>query len=718
MAYLKVPAGLGSAELIPSMDFETYSEAGYHWNGTKWERLPGASKYGIAVVGSTVYAQHPSTEALMLAYDLKDGRGVRQWLNGRPPPLDLFAHFANGGIVEAVNDKFEYEIWTYVCVRKYGWPPIQRRQLRDVAAKALAWGLPRSLADMGAVTGAAVQKNPEGKRLINKFSCPRQPTKTGPRTRIYLTDDVDDAALYCQYNRDDVLSEDAVSQMIPDLHGEELEFQLLTQEMNARGMAVDLESVEACISTLEAAYESANASLAAITDGVVQSATQGARMIAWLATHGVRTASLDAEHRAALLARPWPPGSQVAEALRLYDLVTGAGVKKVYAMKRMADERGRLCNLYVYHGARTGRDTGADVQPQNLVKAGHRWHDGSPWSWQYADETLQIIRDGRAAEVFDSPVLAVSGCIRSLFVAAPGHDLICSDYSSIEAVVTACLAGEQWRIDAFKRGDDIYLTSAAAIKGTTLQWYMENGGKSHPDRQKIGKPAELGLGFGGWIGAWKQFDKSGTYSDDEIKQLVIKWRDASPAIVELWGGQTRGKPWAPSHNERYGLEGAAINAAQYPGQWFELPMCDVAYKVHQHVLYCRLPSGRCLAYHRPRLAPSTRWEGQLELTFEGWNNNPKKGPMGWSRMGLYGGLLCENVVQATARDILRRGVIELERAGYPIVLRVHDEVAAEVPEGYGSVAEFEALMAKVPDWAAGWPIKAAGGWRGKRYRKD
>lgn len=1042
MTLARIPAGHGHATILPEMDFETYSEAGYQWTSTKWARLPGAAKYGLPAVGSTVYAQHPSTEALMLAYDLKDGRGEQQWLLGMAPPRDLFAHFAAGGLVEAVNDKFEYEIWAYVCVRKYGWPPIHRRQLRDAAAKALAWGLPRSLADMARVTGANVQKNTEGKRLINKFSCPRQPTKSDPRTRTQLWDDPADAALFCQYNVDDIRAEAAVSRLIPDLEGEELEFQLLTQEMNARGMQVDLGSVHACIKTLEQAYADSNAQLCALTSGAVESATQGARMINWLASQGVMTTSLDADRRAELLARPWPPGSVAAEALRLYDLVTGSGVKKVYAMARMADERGRLCNMYVYHGARTGRDTGADVQPQNLVKAGHSLKqceacerlllpdasecpDCGPmwmlnpvgWSWEAADATLDVIREGRAAEVFPSPVLAVSGCIRSLFTAAPGHDLICSDYSSIEAVVTACLAGEQWRIDAFKRGDDIYLTSAALINGVTLDWYMANGGKKHPDRQKVGKPAELGLGFGGWIGAWRQFDDSGTYSDEEVKRLIVKWREASPAIVELWGGQSRGRPWAPTRMERYGLEGAAINAVNFPGMLFKVPMCDVTYFVKDDVLYCKLPSGRHLAYHRPRLEPSTRWDNHLALSFEGWNNNPKKGPAGWQRMELYGGLLCENCigegtpvltprgwvqienvtrddlvhdgngwvnhggllfksvqncvsidgvlmtpdhevltndgwqaasqdprpyrpdlrnfasspagakrrgkalvglplrvwrylrkntrraekgpsagqdpqlrvfisrgpkpgkdhtrafyqpsvcglaghesplfkpkppclaqlrwagdkslralatkfrkllgrhgrdlptglragpprqqwwvharqlsvgapdyerqqpahqhdaghpcgthdrvrsgpvlsdsevdpilqtepglavikgvrvydilnagpqhrfvvlgasgpfivhncVQATARDILRRGAINLERAGYPIVLRVHDELAAEVPEGWGSVEEFEKLMADAPEWAAGWPIKAAGGWRGKRYRKD
>lgn len=702
----RLPAGP-----LPAMDFECYSAAGYEWNGQKWERLAGAAKYGLEVVGVAVYAEHPSTEVLSLAYDLLDGRGVRVWIPGLPPPQDLFDHLAAGKLMSAWNDGFEYHIWRDVCAARMGWPAINPRQLRDDAAKARAWGLPGALAKAAAVMGGE-QKDSYDKLLW----MPRQPTKADPRPRILPHDVPDNYSRMLAYCAQDVVTEMDLSARIPDLEGDELEFALLTAQMNYRGMAVDMESVDACIATLERAYADADGKLAELTDGAVTSATQGKRMIDWLATQGVTTTSLDAGHREALLARPWPPGSKAHEALQLFDLVTSAGVKKVYAMKRMANRKGRLCNMYIYHGARTGRDSGAAVQPQNLVKAGHPLPDGSPWSWEHAEETLRVIREGRAAEVFDSPVLAVSGCIRSLFVAAPGHDMICSDYSSIEAVVTAALAGEQWRLDAFARGDDIYLTSAAMIKGVTLDWYMQNGGKKHPDRQKIGKPAELGLGFGGWLGAWRQFDKSDSYSDDEVKALISKWRAASPNIVEFWGGQVRGKPWRPDCFERFGLEGMAINAVQFPGHAFSYR--QISYQVRDDVLYCKLPSGRELAYHRPKLAPSTRWENTLALSFEGWNSNPKKGPPGWQRMELYGGLLCENVVQATARDILRGGVIALERAGYPIVLRVHDEIAAEVPEGWGSIEEFERLMATIPPWAEGWPIKAAGGWRGRRYRKD
>jgi DNA polymerase len=334
-----------------------------------------------------------------------------------------------------------------------------------------------------------------------------------------------------------------------------------------------------------------------------------------------------------------------------------------------------------------------------------------------------VIKSGSLDEVervFGNAVLTISGCIRGLFTAAPGHDFICSDYSSIEAVVTAMLAGEQWRIEAFKRKEDIYLVSAGRITGRTLEeytQYKEEHGDKHPDRQKIGKPAELGLGFGGWLMAWRQFDKSDNFSDEEVKKNIIAWRDASPAIVEMWGGQARGKPWSPERFELFGLEGAAISAVQNPGQCFSYGL--ITYGVKDDVLYCRLPSGRSLTYHKPRLAPIVKWDvNYLELTYEGWNSNPKMGAIGWIRIQTYGGRLMENVVQAVARDIMAHAVNNCEKAGYPIVLRVHDELVAELPEGVGSVEEFESIMATLPDWAKDWPIRAAGGWRGSRYRKD
>lgn len=730
---------------LADFDFETYSEAGYTWDeaAQKWRPLLGHTRGGLFAVGAYAYAEHPSTELLSLAYDLKDGRGPRLWLPGMAPPQDLFDYLAAGGLLEAWNVEFEATVWDRVCSARMGWPALPVHQLRDAMVKARANGWPGGLGKAADALGAEEAKDSAGTALLNRFSRPRNPTKNNPALRTYPHEDPKGPELW-GYNVQDIKAEAAVSALIPDLPPAELEFWQVTMAGNRRGVGVDLATVDAAIAILEQAYAKYNAELRAVTGGEVTEASKVQDLLKWCAGLGWPMENLDEAAIKAELAHPELP-PDIRRALEIRQAIGSAGVKKVYAMRRQATADGRLKGLFIYHGARTGRDTGADVQPQNLVKAGPavKWcppcgqpygqhldtcpHCAAPSLGARVEGWCPEAQDAVAAAlqtrsldwveyVWGDAVLAVSGIIRGLFVAAPGHDLICSDYSSIEAVVTAMLAGEQWRVEAFERGDDIYLTSAGKIRGHSLEWYAANGGKSHPDRQKIGKPAELGLGFGGWIAAWRQFDKSDEYTDEEVKRLIMDWREASPAIVELWGGQVRGKPWAPERQELYGLEGMAIKAVQNPGTVCTYRL--ISYLVEGETLYCILPSGRRIAYQRPQLEPSHKWDGQLQITFEGWNSNPKMGPIGWHRMSTYGGRLTENAVQATARDIMAYATVNLERAGYPWVLRVHDEIAAEVPQGFGSVEEFEQIMATLPKWAEGWPIRAAGGWRGRRYRKD
>lgn len=725
-------------------DFETFSEAGYNREGGKLARLAGCTGYGLGEVGLGVYAEHPTTEALMLAYDLNDGHGPRLWMQGMPPPVELFLYLASGGVFEAWNVAFEAEIWHNVCVAKLGWPPLRPEQLRCTMARAQAYGLPGGLGAAAAVLGVTDQKDKDGDRLIKKFSCPRSPTKGNPAGRTRLADDYPDAELFALYNLQDERAERAVGAVIPELPPEELKFWQLTHAMNTRGVAIDVAAAAACDTVVQEAQRRACAELAHITQGLVTTPSEVAATLRWLAAQGVVTPNLDEDACDTLLAMPTlPPDAR--RVIETRQEAGSAGVKKAAAMLRRVNSAGRLTHSFKYHGARTGRDTGEGVQPQNLVKRGaklkecsacgqycgdlqlcpHCQHDlqgvdATPWHYGATDAVLASVTKGyaEAKRVWGNPVRAVSGCIRGLFVAGPGMELVCSDFSSIEAVVTAALAGEQWRLDAFHRGEDIYLHSAGKITGKGFDWYAANGGKKHPDRQAIGKPAELGLGFGGWIGAWRQFDDSDRFTDNEVKDLIVQWREASPAIVEFWGGQCRGKPWAPDSYERYGLEGAIIKSIENPGQWFRVGAVAYITDAQRDVLQCRLPSGRFITYHRPRLHRSQRWDGQLAVTYEGWNTDRNRGQYGWAVRDLYGGSACENVVQGVARDIMRDAVIRLEPAGYAMVLRAHDELVAEVPEGTGDVAEFERLMCVLPPWAEGWPVRAAGGYIAKRYRKD
>jgi hypothetical protein len=226
-------------------------------------------------------------------------------------------------------------------------------------------------------------------------------------------------------------------------------------------------------------------------------------------------------------------------------------------------------------------------------------------------------------------------------------------------------------------------------------------------------------GFGGWTGSWKAFGAEEALGDDAaIKKAILAWRAASPNIVEMWGGQYRGLPWKSDYRwEPFGLEGMAVLAVMHPGEIHSYR--GISYQIRNDVLFCTLLSGRSISYHAPRLTPTTRPNQKgYTLSFEGWNSNPKMGPIGWVRLETYSGKLFENVVQATARDIMRDAAIRCEQHGYQVLLRVHDELVTQKPHGQGTVEELEAILSLMPTWAQGWPIRAAGGWEGSRYRKD
>ena len=754
-----VPAGLSQATVLPDMDFETYSESGYWWDADneRWRSVAGQQQGGLPAVGAPAYAEHPSTEILSLAYDLKDGNGPRLWLPHMVSPADLHSYIQAGGIIEAWNSAFEWYIWNWVAVPCWGWPPLPYWQTRDAAAKARAFSLPGRLEKAGAALGldeGEAKLASEGKRLLNKFSKPRNPSKHDKATRRRLQDEPVEAARLYEYNLRDIKAESAVSCRCPDLSPGELQLWLQDQLINFRGVHIDQKGVDNCAAIIDQAHSTYTGELVRITGGAVDSAGQRDRIMGWLAGRGVNLPDLQADTIEDTLAA----GGLPDDARRVMEIRASLGsqsVKKLGSIRRRVNSDGRLRDLYAYFGAdRTGRFAGRGPQPQNLPGSGPPVvrcdpHSGcgrhyrpaldacpwcgapqwasSPvgWSVDAAEDALRIIasRDLTTVEhYFGDAVATVSGCLRALFTAAPGCDLICSDYVAIEGVVTAVLAGEEWRLEVFRTHGMIYEASASVITGTPMQEFIdhkERTGEHHPLRKKVGKFAELASGFGGWIGAWKQFGADEYLSDQEIKEAVLAWRKASPRIVEMWGGQVRQTaPWQ-FRRELYGLEGAAIAAVLEPGKQYSWGR--MAYFVQGDVLYCKLPSERHLTYHQPRLTSGVdRFSGLsiYNLSYMGWNNDSRRGPIGWARLHTYGGKLTENVVQAVARDIFTYGMLNAERAGYPVVLHTHDELACEVVENTGSVHHLEQVMSQLPDWCRGWPVRVAGGWRGKRYRKD
>jgi len=865
------------------LDFETYSEAGFVWDeaANKWRAPQGApqGKKGLQVINADVYSEHPSTEVLTMSYSLSPEHRVQRWRPGEQLPWDLFAWLMAGGAVRAHNAMFEWLIWNNVCIPKYGFPAFSQYQMRCSMATARVNALPGALGALSDVLQLPTPKDKRGTALLKKFSVPRDPTKTNPARRITRDDDPVEFEALCEYCDTDIIAERQASDRMKPMTPDELNFWWVDQEINYRGLGVDRKGVRDCIIILNQASAKYGAECKALTGF---EAGQLQQLRGWLAAQGVHTDSLDAEHLEELLTRELPPLAR--RVLEIRALIGSASVKKLYAMELTASKDDRIRDLIKHHGARTGRPTGEGAQPLNMPRDGPKikWCDHckrpfkpthvvcphcltpapekvSKWSAAAVDHALEAMSYHSLDIIeffFGDALLTISGCLRGLFIAASGKELMASDFSAIEAVVLAMLAGEQWRIDAFRKKEPIYLVGAAKITGKSLEYYLEyhrEHGDHHPDRQNIGKVSELACfapetqvltsngwaridsvtpetklwdgvefvqsqgaiykgwapivslrgvgvtpnhfikaddqmwrtalqlannpqlladaiayacnrmpsevwtthintrqvftacrtfdiafagprntytvltddgpllvhncGFGGWVGSYKAFGS--TEPDDVIKKQIVAWREASPAIVEFWGGQFRGAPWDPtSYAELFGVEGNAIKAILYPHLEFDFR--GIKFFMRDGALIVRLLSGRELTYHSAQVRNATRENsrpGELSITYMTWNSNPKYGPMGWGPMDTYGGRLTENIVQATAHDILRHAILSLRAAGYPTVLHVYDEIVAEIPEGTGSIEQFEQIMKSMPTWAADWPIDAAGGWRGKRYRK-
>lgn len=880
--------GLHVTTSLPDFDFETYSEAGYVWDAAaqKWRGPEGASqgKKGLPVVGVAVYAQHPTTEVLCMAYDLKDGAGRRFWHPKMAPPHDLLDHVRRGGALEAWNVAFEWWIWNEVCVRRYGWPPLRQEQTFDAMAKARAHALPGALGEVSRVLDLQHKKDAEGDRLLKKFAMPRNPTKADGRLRIipdFDDPDDEDAQALKRYNLRDIEAEAEASWKIPDIAPDELQVWRTDQRINRRGIALDMDAVNAVVRVIEQAHASYGQELKGLA-GCYPTELQ--RLRTWLGSRGVYLETMDEDAiELALRDTSMPPDAR--RALEIRQAVGSASVKKVFAMRNQVARGGRLHDLYTYHGAHTGRPTGNGPQPTNLPRSGpdcwecatcghHHNTQGHQcpwcftpfdrsakrheWSPEAMEDAITIAKTGSLSALewfFTDAMHALAGTLRGMFVAKEGHEFVSSDFSAIEGVMTAALAGEEWRLEVFRTHGMIYEMSAAKIIGEPFEAFVEYKKvhkKHHPARQGVGKVAELaclagdtlvlthlgpvplsgvttdhlvhdgvawvahqGLvsrgvrstvelagiratpdhrflaegaewvpaadlasdpvalqgalraarhrtprafwmaeslvgkpgdrtepvfdlleagprnrfvvltdrgpliahncGFGGWINAMKAFGAEKYLpTDEDMKRTLLAWREASPAVVHLWGGQKWGKLW--------GLEGGIMMALRNPGASVPVYRLDgkptgITYTYVDDVLYAVLPSGRALSYHRPRIAPSAdEWRGD-QVSYEGWNTNPKNGPPGWIRKSIYGGRATENVVQAVARDIQMNAIELLEAKGYPVVMHTYDEIVSEVPAGFGSVKELEATMATLPRWAKGWPIKADGGWRANRYRK-
>lgn len=746
-------------------DFETYSEAGYHWDDArqKWTSLPWYvnDKRGLEVVGVDNYVNHPTFRPTHLAYDFHDGTGEKQALfldhsQRYDCPADLRAWVESGRKVESWNCGFEWFTWEW-CVRNWGWPPLPLEQQLCAMAKSRAAAYPGGLDNAAAVLGTP-RKDKIGGRLVGKLTVPRNPTKKDPARRWTMANARTDFLAFGEYNKQDVRSEYAASCALPAMTPYEFEVWQLDQRINRRGMAIDVRGVDDCIAVVEQATWRANEELRSLTLGAVKAYTEVANMLRWMAHRGVPLHELDEETVGAALKRSdLPP--DVARVLRIRQALSFGSVKKLYALRAQVGADGRLRDQYTYHGAHTSLWNGRGAQPANFPRPMHDSFE-KPANVEHA---LRIIAQ-RSIELLDyeygpgskfarennmpgglDPLEVVASCLRSLIVAPPGHRLISADFNSIQAVVTSALAGEQWRLEVFRTHGKIYETMGARLTGVSLEEVLEykrRTGKHHSCRQNPGKLAVLSGDFGAWINGWKRFGADKLLgSDANIKAAIMKTRAAQPAIVELWGGQTRDRFQWNERPELYGLEGAVVSAIKEPGRAFEVTQLSgartgIVYQMHGPDLLCKTPADwtnddgtprdDCMRYHNARLKPSTRpyaREWEYEVLYEGWNSNAQKGAQGWQTMTLYGGVLTQNTVSRVSRQVQARAMLRLQANGWPIVHHTHDENVCEVPIGsHHTTVEHTRLTAELPPWARSpdgtpWPIKVPDSWEQPRYGK-
>lgn len=712
------------------------------------------SPIDITKRGAYVYSEHPLTDTLLASYKIDDGP-LSRWKRGQPCPADIRAHVEAGGEIVAFNAAFERLIWWNVMTPRHGWPRPSLRQFRCTAVTAAAMSLPRSLEQLGAALDLDVRKDKRGRELMKIHSIPIGFTDSGDPIWHALADDPDSLEDYHRYCDSDVLTEEAAERRLIPLSNAEMEVYWLNERINDRGLRIDTRSARAAVRMSTETKRLVNRELTLLTGGRVTTVTQTAKLKAWIDSQGVEMPSMDKDDVDEFLHDCDDLPDTVRRALELRQEGAKPSVEKIAAMLARVSTDGRARGVYLHHGAgQTGRFSSRGVQAHNMPKYRKSFEKA-------LEEGLSVpvlfdaIRSGEPAllELLYGPELGrplhlLSDAVRSFIMAAPGHELMDADYSSIEGRMAAWFAGEHWKLDAFRaldrgEGHGIYELAAAGIYGVRIEDVTKA-------QRPTGKVAELSCQYQTGVGGIKKFARQNKVklpllydalwesAAEEQRAFVEKrfadrvaahdpnttilgregwiaaelikvgWRGKHPMIVESWKD----------------LEDAATLAVEHPGVQFPALSGRVAYRVAHGFLWCLLPSGRALGYGAPKmqdveapwadktLEPEKR-EKKRSLTARGTDAQTER----WTRFPLYGGSLFNNVVQGAARDLLVNGLLKADAAGLPIVMHTHDEIGIELPRGTGDLAAFERLICELPPWADGLPL-TAGGFKSKRYKKD
>lgn len=626
------------------------------------------------------YADSPNFEMLLFAYAVDDGDvHIIDIAGGEELPEKIIQAIKSDTVVKtAYNAQFER-----VCLSRYLKLPdgeyLNPQSWYCTAVQAAELALPLSLADVGSVLGLERQKMTEGKELIKYFCVPCKPTKSnGNCTRNRPCLDINKWETFKKYCMRDVDVERQIAdklKMYP-ISDEEHRLYVLDQIINDRGVLVDSELAEQAVK-LNSIQTAVAVEQAYMITGL-ENPNSVTQLKQWLKEKGVEIESLSKKSVKSLADET---DGDVSEMLKLRLLMAKTSVKKYEAVIRSVCSDNRVHGMMRFCGAnRTGRWSGNILQPQNLPQN------------HLPDLTLarDIVKDGdfeMLDMMFGNVPNVLSELIRTVLIPKPNHRFIVADFSAIEARVLAWIAGEQWRIDTFKNGGDIYCASASKMFKVPVEKHGVNG-----ELRQKGKISELACGYGGSVGALKNMGavEMGV-QENELQGLINDWRNANPHIVRFW----------------YEVGNAAMKAIK---EKTTVPLGKLVFAYERGILFIRLPSGRRLSYIKPRIG-TNRFGGD-SITYMGINSAKK-----WDRLETFGGKLTENIVQGTARDLLANALINAANAGYDTVFHVHDEIICEVPNGYGSVDELCKLMCIKPEWADGLPLNADG-FECEYYKKE
>lgn len=637
------------------------------------------------------YAESPNFEVLLFGVSVDGGEvTVYDLASGDTVPEEIIRAISDDSVIKwAYNASFERICLSAWLRRNYpqyfSSYSIEGDTVRNCLDPSswrcsLVWGaymgLPLSLEGIGKVLKLENQKMAEGKALIRYFCVPCKPTKAnGGRTRNLPEHDPVKWSTFIAYNKRDVETEMAIQQKlskfpVPKFLWEEYH---LDQEINDRGIQLDMVLVEQAIAIDERSREELSAKMRQLT--ALENPNSVQQMKEWLTKHGLEVDSLDKKAVKELL-KTAPP--ELAEVLELRRQLAKSSVKKYQAMQNAVCADGRARGMFQFYGAnRSGRWAGRLIQLQNLPQ-NHMTH---------LEDARRLVRSGDYAllsALYDSVPEVLSELIRTAFVPRDGYKFIVSDFSAIEARVLSFLAGESWRLKVFAENGDIYCASASAM----FHVPVEKHGQNAHLRQK-GKIAELALGYGGSVGALKSMGALEMgLSEEELQPLVDAWRTSNPNIVQLW----------------WDVDNAVKTTVR---QRLDTETHGIRFRYRSGMLFIVLPSGRQLCYVKPKMG--TNKFGGESVTYEGVGSTKK-----WERIESYGPKFTENVVQAISRDILMYAMRTLSRCF--IVGHVHDELIIECSMDVSPDAVCE-QMGRTPPWIKGLNLRADG-YETMFYKKD